>query len=142
MRGLRVFARLFGLVLIALALPDAAKLHIWTSIPSPVSYLSSAVLVVGGLALVLVHPRWTGDWPVLVAILGWLAMLGGLAWHATLLGSPAVVGALARFLAAPWFGGGGPKDALAQLAQIEVLLASGLVLIVAAYGVRRGGEQL
>ena len=124
MRGSRVVAGLLGPVLIALALSDATKLHIWTNTPAPVAYLSSTLLFVGGvggLSIVLVHTRWTGGWHVLVTLLGW----------------PAVVGGLVRFMAAPW-GGEATKDINAQLAEIDVLLASGIFLTFAAYG--SGGE--
>jgi hypothetical protein len=110
MSGSRLVAGLFGLVLIGLALSDAAKLHIWTNTPAPVAYLSSAVLSVGGLIIVLVHNRWTGGWHVLLTLLGWLAIVGGFAWHIARLGWPAVVGALARFGAAPWLGRFGIKN--------------------------------
>ena len=49
MRGSRLVAGLFGPVLIALALSDATKLHIWTNTPAPVAYLSSTLLFVGGV---------------------------------------------------------------------------------------------
>ena len=139
MRGSRLVAGLLGLVLIAFALSDAMKLHIWTNTPSPLAYVSSTLLCVGGLSIVLVLNRWTGGGHVLVTLLGWLAIVGGLAWHVTLLGWPTVVGALARFIASPW-GGLAPKDTNAQLAQVDVLLASGIILTFAAYGSRQGGE--
>jgi hypothetical protein len=41
--------------------------------------VSGALLFVAGLAIVRVHNRWTGGWPVIVTILGWLFVLGGLA---------------------------------------------------------------
>ena len=31
-----------------------------------------------GLAIVRAPNRWTGGWPVLVTLMGWLALLGGL----------------------------------------------------------------
>jgi len=41
--------------------------------------VSGILLFVAGLAIVRVHNRWTGGWPVVVTILGWLFILGGLA---------------------------------------------------------------
>jgi hypothetical protein len=140
MSGSRLVAGLFGLVLIGLALSDAAKLHIWTNTPASVAYLSSALLFVGGLIVVLVHNRWTGGWHVLLTLLCWLAIVGGLAWHIALLGWPAVAGALARFATAPWLGRLGIKTSSDLLAEIEVLLASGMFLIFAAYGFRQRSE--
>ena len=41
-------------------------------------FLSGVLLFVAGLAIVRAHNIWTLDWPVLVTILGWLAIVGGL----------------------------------------------------------------
>jgi uncharacterized membrane protein HdeD (DUF308 family) len=40
-------------------------------------YLSGVLTLTAGLAIVLNHNLWTGDWRVLVTVLGWLAVLGG-----------------------------------------------------------------
>jgi hypothetical protein len=37
------------------------------------------LLFVAGIAIVRDHNRWTRGWPVIVTILGWLAVFGGLA---------------------------------------------------------------
>jgi cytochrome bd-type quinol oxidase subunit 2 len=42
-------------------------------------FLSGILLFVAGLAIVRIHNRWTNRWPVLVTVLGWLFVLGGLA---------------------------------------------------------------
>src|SRR5260370_27509080 len=41
-------------------------------------FVSGILLFVAGLAIVRVHNRWTNGWPVLVTVLGWLFVLGGL----------------------------------------------------------------
>jgi hypothetical protein len=41
-------------------------------------FVSGILLFIAGLAIVRAHNRWTADWPVLVTILGWLTVLGGL----------------------------------------------------------------
>ena len=41
-------------------------------------FVSGVLLFVAGLAIVRVHNLWSGGWPVLVTILGWLALIGGL----------------------------------------------------------------
>ena len=41
-------------------------------------FVSGILLLVTGLAIVRAHNVWTGGWPVLVTILGWLAIVGGL----------------------------------------------------------------
>jgi len=41
-------------------------------------FLSGILLFVAGLAIVRVHNVWVGGWPVLVTVLGWVAVLSGL----------------------------------------------------------------
>jgi hypothetical protein len=46
----------------------------------PRAYLLSGILLfVADLAIVRTHNIWAGGWPVLVTVLGWLILLGGLA---------------------------------------------------------------
>jgi hypothetical protein len=40
--------------------------------------LTGILLLVAGLSIVRLHNVWTGGWPVLVTIFGWLAIFGGL----------------------------------------------------------------
>lgn len=78
MTNSKQIAGLLGPTLIALTLTESINLDIWTNTPTPVVYLSGALLFVAGLSIIHVHNRWTGSWPVLVTLIGWLAMLGGL----------------------------------------------------------------
>jgi hypothetical protein len=41
--------------------------------------VSGMLLFVAGLAIVRAHHHWRRDWSILVTLLGWLALLGGLA---------------------------------------------------------------
>ena len=41
-------------------------------------FLSGVLLLVAGLAIVRAHNIWSGGWPVLVTVLGWIAILSGL----------------------------------------------------------------
>jgi hypothetical protein len=40
-------------------------------------YLSGLLTMTAGLAIVLTHNVWRADWPVLITIIGWLAVIGG-----------------------------------------------------------------
>jgi len=40
-------------------------------------YLSGLLALSAGLAIVLSHNVWTADWRVLITVIGWLAVLGG-----------------------------------------------------------------
>lgn len=40
-------------------------------------YLSGLLTMTAGLAVVLTHNVWRPDWPVIITVLGWLAVIGG-----------------------------------------------------------------
>jgi len=40
-------------------------------------FVSGFPLFVAGLAIVRAHNHWSGGWPVLVTVAGWLALVGG-----------------------------------------------------------------
>jgi hypothetical protein len=80
--GSRRLAGLVGPALIAVSLSEAINLRIWMtpapSILAPVVYLSGCLLFVAGLAIVRAHNRWTLGWPLIITVVGWLALAGGL----------------------------------------------------------------
>jgi hypothetical protein len=43
----------------------------------PLMFLSGVITLPAGLAIVLTHNVWAGDWRILITILGWLAVIGG-----------------------------------------------------------------
>ncbi len=42
-------------------------------------FLSGILSLLAGVAIVRVHNVWSGGWRIIVTVLGWLAMVGGLA---------------------------------------------------------------
>lgn len=40
-------------------------------------FISGGLLMIAGLAVLRVHNRWGSDWQVIVTVLGWLAVVGG-----------------------------------------------------------------
>lgn len=40
-------------------------------------FLTGILLLLAGLAIVRVHNVWSGGWPVIITVLGWLAVVGG-----------------------------------------------------------------
>jgi hypothetical protein len=42
-------------------------------------FLSGLLALVAGMALVLAHNVWVGDWRLLLTVLGWATLLGGAA---------------------------------------------------------------
>jgi hypothetical protein len=49
--------------------------------PSPLGnlliYLSGLLSMLGGLAVVNAHPSWTRDWRVIITVIGWVMLIGG-----------------------------------------------------------------
>lgn len=81
----RSIAGLMGPVLVAMAaalllnkklLPELAQ---QMQHEYGVIFLSGILLLVAGLSIVRIHNDWSGGWPLLVTVLGWLAIVGGLA---------------------------------------------------------------
>jgi hypothetical protein len=84
MANSKTIAGLIGPTLIALAAALLINLGSISALVESVSHDPALVLVSGvlsfvaGLAVVRVHNHWAGDWAVLVTILGWLLLVGGL----------------------------------------------------------------
>lgn len=80
----KTIAGLIGPTLIVIAAAVLVRLGSFQAIADQVSrepaliFLSGILLFVAGLAIVRAHNIWTGGWPVLVTVLGWLAIVGGL----------------------------------------------------------------
>ncbi|HET7381033.1 MAG TPA: hypothetical protein VFJ59_00375 [Pseudolabrys sp.] len=41
-------------------------------------YLSGVLALVAGLAVVIMHNDWKWHWPLIITVLGWLALIGGI----------------------------------------------------------------
>lgn len=78
MTNSRRIAGLVGPTLIALTLSEALTAHIWANVSATQTYLAGALWFVAGLAIVRVHNHWIRGWPVVVTLVGWFVMLGGL----------------------------------------------------------------
>jgi len=71
-------AGLIGPTLVAITTSEMMHPHIWDAMIAPVTYQAGALVFVAGLAIVRVHNRWTRSWTVLVTLVGWFAVFGGL----------------------------------------------------------------
>jgi hypothetical protein len=84
MANSKTIAGLIGPTLIALAAATLINLGSISTLVESISHDPALVMVSGvlsfvaGLAVVRVHNHWAGDWAVLVTILGWLLLVGGL----------------------------------------------------------------
>ena len=77
-------ASLIGPTLVAGAVAVLLNLRAWPALVEQgfhdpaLIFESGFPLLVAGLAIVRAHNRWEGSWPVLVTMVGWLGLLGGL----------------------------------------------------------------
>jgi hypothetical protein len=80
----KTIAGLIGPTLVAMSVALLINLNSFPALVESVSrdplliFVSGGLMFVAGLAIVRVHNRWEADWTVLVTVLGWLALLGGL----------------------------------------------------------------
>ena len=74
----RQIAGLVGPTLMAITISEGMNFRIWAANIAPLIYLNGGLLFVAGLSIVRVHNRWTRGWPVLVTLVGWGTLLGGL----------------------------------------------------------------
>ncbi len=80
----KMIAGLIGPTLVAIAAAVLINFGSFPALAEQISrdpaliFVSGILLLVAGLAIVRVHNIWAGGWPVLVTVLGWLAVLGGL----------------------------------------------------------------
>jgi hypothetical protein len=44
----------------------------------PLIFFAGAILLVSGLAIVQGHNLWVADWRVIITLIGWLSVLGGI----------------------------------------------------------------
>ncbi|MEO3402904.1 hypothetical protein AAFN85_03315 [Mucilaginibacter sp. CAU 1740] len=61
-----------------MSLSELFHLHIWARNIPPVTYLNGMILFVTGLAILRIHNLWSRRWPLLLTLLAWGALLGGL----------------------------------------------------------------
>jgi|SRR5262245_51588331 hypothetical protein len=84
MTSSKTISGLLGPTLVALALALLLNLGSMPAIAAQLGrdpaliFVSGILLFVAGIAIVRVHNVWSGGWPVLVTVLGWLALVGGI----------------------------------------------------------------
>jgi hypothetical protein len=114
-------AKLLGPALIGITVTEWMNLDIFTAAMGPSFathvYLNGTLLFIAGLAIVRAHNEWSRRWPVLITLVGWAAIVGGL-------------GRMAAPISAQQAG----QSASVVYASLVALLAIGIVLTIKAYG--------
>ena len=80
-------------------------------------YLNGTLLFVAGLAIVRAHNVWTPRWPVLITLVGWVGVVGGLSR-----------------MAAPVLAQQAGRSASVVHGSLVALLAIGIILTFKSYG--------
>lgn len=71
-------AGFLGPIVVVLALSEAKNLAIWEAGNPPLTYQAGLMWFIGGLAVVVLHNRWTTGWPMTITLVGWFFLAGGL----------------------------------------------------------------
>jgi Flp pilus assembly protein protease CpaA len=71
-------AKLVGPIICVMTTSELLNFHIWSTKVAPVTYLNGILLFSAGLSIVRAHHLWVRSWPVLVTLVGWLGIIGGL----------------------------------------------------------------
>lgn len=118
-------ARLLGPALIGITVTEWMNLDIFTTAAGPSFaphvYLDGTLLFIAGLAILRAHNVWSLRWPVLITLVGWVGVLGGL-------------GRMAAPLSSQQAG----RNTGIVYGSIIALLAIGIVLTVKSYGPSEG----
>jgi len=71
-------AKLVGPAVTVMTASELLNFHIWATNIPPVTYLNGMLLFISGISILRIHNRWVIGWPVLVTLVGWFSILGGL----------------------------------------------------------------
>jgi hypothetical protein len=74
----RQVAGLVGPVLVAVTLSEILNPGVWDNVSAPETYQAGLLAFVAGLAIIRAHNRWKLGWPVVVTLVGWFGLVGGL----------------------------------------------------------------
>jgi uncharacterized membrane protein YhaH (DUF805 family) len=114
-------AKLLGPALIGITVTEWMNLDIFTAAIGPSFathvYLNGTLLFIAGLAIVRAHNVWSRRWPVLITLVGWVAVVGGLSR-----------------MVAPVSAQQAGQSASVVYASLVALLAIGVVLTFNSYG--------
>ena len=74
----RQIAGLIGPTMVALGVTEVINMDVFEKQIAPVVYLNGTIFFVAGLAIVRAHNFWAWRWPIVITLIGWVALIGGL----------------------------------------------------------------
>ena len=78
MTNSKQLAKLIGPAITVMTISEIINLHIWATNIPPVTFLSGMLLFIAGISILRDHNLWVRDWRVVVTIVGWFGVIGGL----------------------------------------------------------------
>ena len=85
MASSKLIAGFIGPLLMAMSVAMLINRHLFAEMIGQLAqnyaliFLSGILSLLAGVAIVRVHNVWSGGWRIIVTVLGWLAIIGGLA---------------------------------------------------------------
>jgi hypothetical protein len=74
----RRIASYLGPVVMVVAASEAVNVRIWATGLAPLTYQAGLIWLLGGLAILRVHNRWSRSWATSITVVGWFFFFGGL----------------------------------------------------------------
>ena len=78
MTNSKQLAKLIGPTISVMTISEIINFHIWAANIPPVTFLNGMLLFLGGLSILRDHNLWVRQWPVVITLVGWFGILGGL----------------------------------------------------------------
>src|SRR4030095_6817057 len=78
MTNSKQLAKLIGPTICAMTISEIINFHIWATNIPPVTFLNGILLFIAGISILRDHNLWMRGWPVVVTLVGWFGILGGL----------------------------------------------------------------
>lgn len=71
-------AKLLGPFLIAMTISEMLNPRIWDTVAVTQTYLAGSLWLLAGLSIIRGHNSFTFSWPLMITLIGWFAIFGGL----------------------------------------------------------------
>jgi hypothetical protein len=78
MTNSKQLAKLIGPTISVMTISEIINFHIWATNIPPVTFLNGMLLFIAGISILRDHNLWVRGWPVVVTLVGWFGIFGGL----------------------------------------------------------------
>jgi hypothetical protein len=78
MTNSKQLAKLIGPSISVMTVSELINFHIWATNIPPVTFMNGMLLFIAGISILRDHNHWVRDWSVLITLVGWFGIFGGL----------------------------------------------------------------